>query len=1108
VIQYQQFYKAFGLRMLGSLAQPRMHPIASLSLPFNSIYHYLGEAGVPMKASDPIFQGNKAPFIPVQHVIDLAPDATLGNPRLKGGNRLQIARLFHQKNRRFRFIRDYSLSLTDQKQLVTFNYALLNSFYRYMNVPMAHYNTWRNIWQTLWENVNAVAAQAPMRQQFIVFPMPAKLPAPSVLMKYDANGMTNSMIRMGIDTHESMAIADLWQWLGENRSKSAIGAVKDEYLNHINFIFVESGHWAVLNLGALESWRKKGNEEVHLAYKQDTLFKMLNVGSGEVPAQQLQRRMLRMCMSITEARSVNDVDALEEAIEELPETEASLDEQRDEDGQLSLPSAKQFDETDVELQHPTQDVPTDAPAADLPKTDKKASRFGGVQAVDLTKIEAMSDVDDVDVPLDDEDIEADLKALEVDVEEMGEEEAFQYKPYVPPATDPAAGVTELAKRMVNIGALSAAQYRRMEQLANRYKDIHNPYGEGKLTDILTISEAEVALPEEVPIGAHVTGIADESMRYATLARFDSDYVRNVLKKDVAKMVMNIQKAGVAIQNYDVERVDELNGSYEIHTVKIVPVVGTPTTMRFQLPVVDDNGKFKAKGVHYSMRKQRGNLPIVKVSPSEVAMTSYYSKLFVSRSERAVFNYPNWLLNQLTAIGVDPQDSRVTDLRLANVFDNEAKVPRTYSIIASRISEFKTPDYHFSFNYENRFKAFGVDMVKAVESKGTLVPVGKAGEDLLVMDKANIIYRIAKGEHFKIGEIEDILKLDKRRAPIEIAEVGIFAKPIPLGLILGHEAGLGNLLKTLGLPYRREKTRSRYAMGDDEFDVRFEDETLIFKRENKLAQLIFGGFNRFHRDVKRYSIYAFDRKDTYANILDANGLGTRFIRELDLIFKMWVDHITEELLVEMKLPTDLFNLFLVAAKMLETDDHPQAIDNLYMRDKGYERFAGLMYGEMIRAVRQYKGKPANAKAAIDLNPFAVWKAITDDATVTTVEDSNPIANLSEKEVVVYRGAGGRSARAMTARHRAYHKSGIGVVSEATPDNGDTATITYLTANPNYRSLRGTIRKLDKVEGNAARVMSTSALLAPGCEVDDPKRILLVPSTGDRSRITSLIAGNSL
>lgn len=606
MIQYQHFYKAFGLRMLGSLTRPRMHPIASLELPFNTIFHYLGDAGVPMKASDPIFQGNKAPFIPVQHVLELAPNATLGNPRPKGGNRLQVARLFHQKNRRFRLIRDYTLSLTDQKQLVTFNYALLNSFYRYMNVPMAGYNAWRNIWVTLWENVNAVAAHTPLRQQYIMFPMPAKLPAPSVLMKYDANGMTNTMIRLGIDTHESMALADLWQWLGENRSKSAIGAVKDEYLNHINFIFMESGQWVVLNLGALESWRKEGNEEIHLEYKKDALFKMLNVGSGEIPSLQLQRRVLRMCMSVMEARSVNDVEALEEAVEELPETEASLDEQRDEDGQLSLPSAKEFDETDVELQHPSQDIPTDSPMSELPKPYKKSSRFGGVKPVDISKIENMVDNDDVDIPLNDEDIDADLMALEIDIEETSEQEAFQYKPYTPPSNDPAAGVTDLAKRMVNVGALSAAQYRRMEQLANRYKDIHNPYSEGKLTELLTISEAEVALPEQVPIGAHVTGIADESMRYATLARFDRDYVRNVMKKDVAKMVMNIQKAGVAVQNYDVERVDELNGSYEIHSIKLVPVVGTPTTMRFQLPVVDDNGNFRSKGVTYRMRKQRGN----------------------------------------------------------------------------------------------------------------------------------------------------------------------------------------------------------------------------------------------------------------------------------------------------------------------------------------------------------------------------------------------------------------------------------------------------------------------------------------------------------------------
>jgi hypothetical protein len=36
-----------------------------------------------------------------------------------------------------------------------------------------------------------------------------------------------------------------------------------------------------------------------------------------------------------------------------------------------------------------------------------------------------------------------------------------------------------------------------------------------------------------------------------------------------------------------------------------------------------------------------------------------------------------------------------------------------------------------------------------------------------------------------------------------------------------------------------------------------------------------------------------------------------------------------------------------------------------------------------------------------------------------------------------------------KSRKYNKNGIGIISEATVDSGETGTITYLTANPNFK-----------------------------------------------------------
>ncbi|MCL1482624.1 MAG: hypothetical protein MH213_15800 [Marinobacter sp.] len=87
--------------------------------------------------------------------------------------------------------------------------------------------------------------------------------------------------------------------------------------------------------------------------------------------------------------------------------------------------------------------------------------------------------------------------------------------------------------------------------------------------------------------------------------------------------MAVQQAGVVVTDYDVETIEDAANHYQLVTMRLTPVDGEPSTIRFRVPVVDATGVFVANNVGYRLRKQRGDKPIRKTS-SEVSLTSYYA----------------------------------------------------------------------------------------------------------------------------------------------------------------------------------------------------------------------------------------------------------------------------------------------------------------------------------------------------------------------------------------------------------------------------------------------------------------------------------------------------
>lgn len=643
-------------------------------------------------------------------------------------------------------------------------------------------------------------------------------------------------------------------------------------------------------------------------------------------------------------------------------------------------------------------------------------------------------------------------------------------------------IMDKADELVSIGRMSVPEHRRMQRLALKYQSIANPIGEGTLSEYLNIDKKSLNVnARRFP---NITGVMDDGMLQSTITSFDTKYIDEVFGKDIANMAVACQHAGIAVTDFKVAEKIDIAGASVTYSVKLQPVDGAPSTIEFTVPKVKKDGTYKINGVSYRMAKQPSDLPIRKVKPGRVALTSYYGKVFVTRSERTVDDYSAWVVKRIIASSVG-KDSIYLNMHYGNFTNPRIRVPRIYSGVASRTSGFTYNDITFNFDYSARERLYGADTLKKYEVDGSVV-CGTVGKDHILVHMDDTFTRVGKVTQ-ELGPLEKLVDITGK-VPIDTAIINIFGKPFPVGMVLGYYMGLSKLLKTLDARYRIVPKGTRVTLADDEFSIVFKDETLVLSRADKITAIILSGFNSYAKQIKDVPMHSFDKPTIYNTVLARpNVRPTRYLKEIELMFTMFIDHITLELLNEMKEPTVLSKLLIRSCELLTTDDHPDEADTRFVRYRGYERMAGMFYSELISSIRGYRARPANTGAKVSMNPYAVSMAIQKDASVTLVEESNPIHNLKEKELVTHSGAGGRSARAMNKTSRMYHKSNIGTISEAGVDSAKVGINFSLSANPKFNSVRGTTDPFDKEHDSMVRVMSTTASLSPFIDRDSSKRI---------------------
>lgn len=1097
--EFSKIWRTFGVRNIALLQTPRLFDITRWTQPRHGIYHYVPFSHLDLGPDSNWAPVRNAPKPPYLHVVSQYTRME-GKPRSRQGiNYPRIERLYLRDHECFRRVLKMEQAMLDAKTAMVFDYAKLHLGWKYIVNPMTRWHMFQNLFGTVFDTIGRIAKESE-RPQFVFIPMPDNLPARNtfslaieeasvfaqifagasdemkIILDQDRDKapvaversyedvygqvapwlfeeehdlvaaesfdeLPLDMVDMGdfevssplameaITTRTLKPLTDdrllfteeLHRWLSPNRDSSIFSAIAPEHLSRVNLVFTEMGKFSIMNLGEVDKWR--GDKSIE---KEGLTYPML------------AKRLESYYRSLMGLRSEADPLRVLSAIDTLP----------GEDPEPVVLSARGGSVADSPAM---QKVEVEAPELKVSKPDVPMAKKDDAPEAKIVATQMPTDIDEDGTP------ETELPVITSPLTHRMDEET-----------------TELLRK----GVISNGERRRFTRLSESYKTMK--VGDETLEQLATIPDETVwnFKPRLIP---DIPEVSDKGMLESTIDDFDRKYIDEVYHRDTARMVLAVQKGPIAVTGLQKERrVDKMGDSTQ-YAIRLTPSRGASTTWKFRLPNIDKNGKYRQNGVRYFARKFKTDKPVRKISGNEVALSSYYpNKIFVTRSEKKVDNWGEWL-NAGILKHILGEGEFITNVVYGDNFHSGIAAPRAYTAIGQEYSSFTAAGLNWFFSFDRIKQNFpGYD--------GVLTPIAKTKSgQVIVIDDENHLHNVETKAD--MGPISNVLGI-QGEAPIEAITMTVLDKDIPLGIALAHNYGMKRLMARIGAPLRRRPRGTRRDTTADEFEVVFADEVWVFARDHRWQTMVWQSFNLWHKTLRQTSVAELWKRDGYFMLFHGQGAGARHLTELENQMDYFIDPITQDILKEMKLPQEFNPLLERAASMLDSDNYMHELDTSGSLIRGYERFNGAVYREMVRGIRQFKNSRNPSRAGVAINPYAVITSIQTDPSISLVEDSNPVRNVKEKENVTASGVGGRSKRSMVRRHRAFHDSDVGIRSEANVDSGDTGINYYLTANPGITSLRGTVEGKDPSKATVTQLLSTPGNLAPFTTYDDGKRVSFV------------------
>ena len=1059
------------------LLNPPLLTEDQITLPRFSVIHYLDtktNSHFPSRDLYYFKDLTKNKKIPIHFITDLDNKDEISVIENKYAN-TEIRKWIQANLRNFKAVDLFEIPNTDSNVISVFDYGLLTDLYKYKTSLLSKHFKHYNLYKTYYNTIKKALSVDKESVHFVTIDLPNNIPNYAILdviLKFN----TVKFSRV-ISDPDLLKIIDIYRWLSSSTKKSStLSDITDEDSERIIIEFKYKGYSSFLPLSIIRGLSDDSKIESAIKYNNEKVKKIFIL---------MLHKIQNNVNALLENNSIDTTNT--EILTQTDITEIDNPLNNESDIEESTDSTQ---ETNIEIKSITPEVKSLTTPKELKLNKSLNLDTIGNQLetssvddiINKTLREFQNEATDVDEIYE----EAILKA------NAEQEETTQFKFDVdyseetvtqllrPKTLDTA--FDKFIQEAVEFKTMTSTEIRNLRKLKETRATLSSPYDkDSKLDDFKIVTPKDTSLTHEEMALAIANDLIDDNLKKEVINTFDKKYVKQVLRKDVISCVSNLEKSGVIIKNYEIEENRSSVNNYEVHKLTVKPLSGKESTIYFRLPKIDEEGEFIGSGIKYRMRKTRQPVPIVKVSPTKVALTSNYSKLFVFRTERKANDPYNYIVDYIRKSYLNEQgivEKVIPGLKTLN----QLQLPNIYTTLASNFNEVRTTKATFLLNYKERAGYLDSKVLSDIESKKLIFCGYLPNKHILVVGYDDLFYDYTNNLSL-VGSITDLLEIDNTKLPKAFSAIKILGDNIPLGICLSYYLGLTGLLSVTQTQYKLIEANSRYTPQAKELVIKFLDYKLVVTLDTTEKELLFNGYVYYKDFIKQHAIKEFDYKEIYLNILESRDSGLIHLKELNLLEELFLDPITVDVLRSMNEPTDFLKLLLRANQLLNDFSHPDVNDPNYSRIRGYDRVPGLMYRALSESIRDFKIK-GRSNSKIELDPYKVWNYITQDNTVKISEDINPILDVKEAETLTLSGADGLNKDATPKQLRRYHKNDIGLVSEGTVDSSDVALNTYLSPYAKLKDIRGRVdTENNEVLTNQSKAFSTSVQLAPMSEFDD-------------------------
>ena len=654
---------------------------------------------------------------------------------------------------------------------------------------------------------------------------------------------------------------------------------------------------------------------------------------------------------------------------------------------------------------------------------------------------------------------------------------------------------------------SIQSYKRNEELKKKYTTL-------KLGDVTLDKLVEDEQQYDVPVQETHANVVNEDMKNIKASRFDEAYNKNLMEKDLANILLHFSHVKPALYlNKDVQITDISTPTDRIlkYTVEFEDENRKRHRFPFQLPKMYQEKYMYINDQKMNLLHQKFPFPVTKVSPSRCQAVTNYKKIFTERYGTNLSPRVTRLIKLLLSPGC-PSVVKITKGD-ATPINKQWMTSMEYDELASSITRIDIGNNKSSVSlYFNLLEAAAVInpamAPKPKDEKYDPHPFGrsKSGNNSTLYYISGSTNKVYDDTGKDCGELSEFIigtiiaydpKCTEAFSGVSIGTKFVYSRskvmaewiPTILMLAASDPGGLTAVLEKAEIEYQFVEKKSNINLDDNPDNIgiiQFEDGYLAYKRYPFENSLLMNGLMQF--TSKEYSFYDMNTRDAYVEIFDDMFGKRKLVDALQNFYYMFIDPITMDVLIRLKMPTEFTRLMLYCNDVLA--------DNTYQLDSDYHntriRSNEIILAHLYVFLSEAWGNWRTGK----LEKFSIKEdAVIKELMKSNIVDPHSELNLmleteNDRQIKLKGPSGMNEDRSFTLEKRAYHESMKGIVGMNTAPSGEVGINRHLVLNPNITDARGFV-KVDTSDDHPGSELATPAELMQtfGPEAADNERLLM-------------------